>query len=390
MISPSVGPAEFGVSPTSGFLPDRDPLGRLSSPFDAWEAVAQDLPKFLMSDRFRTIVEKLPEFPTGCLVAQDEWERAMVLLSYLGHAYVWSGDRPATVLPANLAIPWHAVAQRLGRPPVLSYASYCLHNWRRLEPDRPVETGNIALIQSFLGGQDEEWFVLIHVDIEQQAAPAIASLLPAQQAVSERDEEQLAGCLAEIEKALHQINRVMDRMVERCDPYIYFHRVRPYIHGWRNHPDLPDGVVYEGVKEYGGRPQTFRGETGAQSAIVPALDALLGVQHGADQLRSYLQEMRSYMPPGHLAFIEQVENGPSVREFAGSAGRKTVELYDACLESVARFRSRHLEYAARYIFHQAQTDAKNPHDVGTGGTPFMPYLKKHRDETVAHALGGSR
>ena len=63
-----------------------------------------------------------------------------------------------------------------------------------------------------------------------------------------------------------------------------------------------------------------------------------------------------------------------------------IELYNACIEGIDRFRSLHLEYAATYIFRQAQTDDKNPHAVGTGGTPFMPYLTKHRDETAAHWL----
>jgi indoleamine 2,3-dioxygenase len=53
---------------------------------------------------------------------------------------------------------------------------------------------------------------------------------------------------------------------------------------------------------------------------------------------------------------------------------------------VEAFRSLHLEYAASYIFRQVQMDDKNPHAVGTGGTPFMKYLKKHRDETVEHRL----
>ncbi len=37
------------------------------------------------------------------------------------------------------------------------------------------------------------------------------------------------------------------RMPEFCDPYVYFHRVRPYIHGWKDNPAVPDGVVHEGV-----------------------------------------------------------------------------------------------------------------------------------------------
>ena len=76
-----------------------------------------------------------------------------------------------------------------------------------------------------------------------------------------------------------------------------------------------------------------------------------------------------------------------MRPFVERSGRASlIELYNACIEGVDRFRSLHLEYAATYIFRQAQTDDKNPHAVGTGGTPFMPYLTKHRDETAAHRL----
>ncbi len=45
----------------------------------------------------------------------------------------------------------------LGRPPVLSYASYALDNWRRIDRKNPIDLGNIALLQNFLGGQDEEY-----------------------------------------------------------------------------------------------------------------------------------------------------------------------------------------------------------------------------------------
>jgi indoleamine 2,3-dioxygenase len=98
-------------------------------------------------------------------------------------------------------------------------------------------------------------------------------------------------------------------------PYIYFQRVRPYIHGWKNHPDLTRGVVYDGVEAYGGQPQQFRGETGAQSAIIPSLDAMLGVEHKEDILRSYLTEMRTYMPPADRAFMGSQEARGYVRPY---------------------------------------------------------------------------
>ncbi|HSZ21414.1 MAG TPA: hypothetical protein VK770_16580 [Candidatus Acidoferrum sp.] len=370
-----------------GFLPLQDPLTRLPRAFDAWEELAQRLPKLLASDQLRVTIVDLPPFPVAAINDSRERERAMLLLSYLGHAYVWGGPRPALILPAVLAAPWHKVAESLGRPPVLSYSSYALHNYFRFDPSREIECGNLALIQNFLGGIDEEWFILIHVEIERKAGPAMAALSACLDAAEEADAERLEALLMQVESSLRAMYAALRRMPEWCEPFIYYHRVRPYIHGWKNHPDLPEGVIYEGVEAYGGRPQQFRGETGAQSSIVPALDAMLGVGHKEDVLSTYLREMRYYMPPAHRAFIEALEKRESVRPFAQRAGRRALtSAYNACVEALENFRSLHFEYAATYIFQQAQTDAKNPHAVGTGGTPFMEYLKKHRDETGRNRL----
>jgi len=380
------------LGPERGFLPPQDPLRHLPKAFDAWESTASVLPKLFASDRLRKTLEDLPPFPLEAALSDaalndSERERAMVLLSWLGHAYVWGAAKPAGVLPARLAVPWHAVAQSLGRPPVLSYSSYSLHNYFRFDPDREIECGNIGLIQNFLGGIDEEWFILIHVDIERKAGPAMAMLHECLNAADAADAGRLEGLLEQVSAAIASMLATLERMPEFCDPYIYYHRVRPYIHGWKNHPDLPAGLIYEGVDAYGGRPQQFRGETGAQSAIVPSLDAMLGVGHRDDMLRTYLMEMRTYIPPDHRAFIESLEARGSIRMFVREVAHPALTAaYNACIEGVEKFRSLHLEYAARYIFRQAQTDDKNPHAVGTGGTPFMPYLTKHRDETAVHRL----
>ena len=375
------------LSSERGFLPLQDPLRRLPRDFDVWEDAAQHLPKLLVSDQFRKIAASLPPFPVEAISTTRERERAMVLLSYLGHAYVWGGERAASALPARLAVPWQRIAESLGRPPVLSYSSYALHNYIRIDPSREIECGNLGLVQNFLGGIDEEWFILIHVEIERKAAPAMAALHACLDAAEAGEAQRLETLLIGMHSALQSMHATLRRMPEWCDPYIYYHRVRPYIHGWRNHPDLPEGVVYEGVEAYGGRPQQFRGETGAQSSIVPALDAMLGVTHSEDMLSLYLQEMRTYMPPQHRAFIESLERRVPVRTFVERSGRPSLtSAYNACVEALNDFRSLHLEYAATYIFHQAQTDTKNPHAVGTGGTPFMDYLKKHRDETAHSRL----
>ena len=231
------------LSHARGFLPSQDPLRRLPEPFSAWEMVASSLPKLFASDHIRKTISELPPFPLAAIATEQERERAMLLLSYLGHAYVWGSAQPAEILPSRIAVPWHAVASSLGRPPILSYSSYALHNFYRLDPTREVECGNIALIQNFLGGIDEEWFILIHVDIEKRAASGLAVLHPSLDAAEHRDAERLESQLAVLEASLGRMYATLQRMPEWCDPYVYYHRVRPYIHGWKNHPDLPQGLI---------------------------------------------------------------------------------------------------------------------------------------------------
>src|SRR5919201_1122532 len=150
-VYPSTDRDGFDVDPERGFLPSVDPLRRLPPGFDVW------------------------------------------------------GERePAACLPAVIAVPWYAVSKRLGRPPVLSYASYALDNWRRLDPEGPIAVGNLALLQNFLAGLDEEWFVTIHVQIEQQAAAALSVLSMAQAAASGGDAPGLLGALTTIAEALER------------------------------------------------------------------------------------------------------------------------------------------------------------------------------------------
>ena len=380
----------FGLSRERGFLPLADPLRELPEQFDALEEVGHDLPRLLLTGHIRKILESLPALPVQTLENESELRRAMLLLSYVGHAYVWSGDSPAARIPACIAVPWCEVAVRLGRPPVLSYASYALDNWLRIDAEGPVELGNIMLLQNFLGGADEDWFIGVHVDIEFKAARALCELGPALRAASEQDAEALMDSLVAISSGIESMVETLARMPEHCDPYVYFRRVRPYIHGWKDHPALPSGVVYEGVEILGGQPQQFRGETGAQSGIVPALDAVLGIEHAEDPLRSYLVEMRPYMPPGHRAFLDALDEAGSVRPFVQSCESSAAQLrsaYDQCVGWLEAFRALHLDYAQRYIDEQSVTDPSNPTDVGTGGTPFMRYLAKHRDETGKARIG---
>ena len=382
----------YEITPQRGCLPSNDPLDRLPAAFDAWEEVAHELPKLMVTEKLRATLCDLPVIPVDIGYAPAALRRAMLLLSYFGHAYVWGARPPAARLPASIAMPWYHVSELMGRPPVLSYASYALDNWRRIDPTGDIALGNIVLLQNFLGGVDEEWFILVHVEIEAEAGPALAAIPRAHQAVLEDDAQGLTQSLEDMAGAVQRMFATLGRMPEHCDPYIYYRRVRPYIHGWKGNPALPEGLIYEGVEAYGGIGQAFRGETGAQSAIIPALDAALGIAHKDDPLRQHLLEMHVYMPPKHRAFLQAVEAAPSIRAYVLAHKHLAAlrDAYNACLHWTQRFRAKHLEYAATYIHKQADRDPANPTTLGTGGTPFMPYLRKHRDETVAHVIRSDR
>ena len=380
------GLKHFDLSPERGCLPEVDPCIALPVELAPWQELADELPKRLLAGRVGDAVHTLPLLPAEAARSDGERRAAMRVLSFLAHAYVWEDGRVRRELPPAVAAPWTTLAATLGRPPVLSYASYALDNWRRLEPEGPIRTGNLAILQNFLGGADEDWFIAIHVEIEARAAEALRAIGPAQAAVRVGDPDRLERSLEAVATPLEAICSTLRCMPKHCAPGVYFHRVRPFIHGFRDHPALPEGLLYRGA---GGAPDVcrrLRGETGAQSTIVPSLDALLGVPHAPDPLLAYLREMRDYMPPGHRAFLEAVEAGPDLGDFVtreASGHPALAELRDACLHWLEVFRTTHLSYAASYIHEQARSTAANPSDVGTGGTPFMAYLRKHRDETAA-------
>ena len=381
---------DFGLSAERGYLSTYE-IDEIALPdgFDEMLDAAAQLSDIITSGRTRHWLKQVghPDIAAFLASATDEQARtAMVHYSFLVQAYVWGEAEAPTSLPANLAIPMCAIADHLGLAPLLPYTGYVLDNWYRLDKGAPITLDNIAMYQNFLGGQDENWFVLVHVAIEAEAGRALQLATELVDAAAQQDAALVERLLIDMNGVWDRMNGHFDRMPERCDPYIYYQRVRPYIHGWKNNPAMPAGLIYEGVAKYGGQPQSFRGQTGSQSSIVPAMDGLFQVVHGSDPLREFLDELHQYRPPKHRAFIEAVRDASGLRDFAKTQSQSVKDAFNACVEQVARFRTRHLEYAASYINKQASSGAGNDTDVGTGGTPFMKYLKKHRDENRAQTI----
>ena len=121
------------------------------------------------------------------------------------------------------------MAERLGQQPLLPYSGYVLDNWGLHDPKGPVDLSNIYVLQNFLGGQDENWFILIHVAIEARAGAALSKMGAVIEAVERGDVQEVTRFLSEIADVWSDLKNIFDRMPERCDPYAYFERVRPYI-----------------------------------------------------------------------------------------------------------------------------------------------------------------
>lgn len=387
----SIRLSDFEVSPNLGFLSPFNPASvELPADFAPIQEMAAELPKILATGLVRARLSSLPvlDLQEFCSTSTDAQKRvAMVHYSFLVQSYVWGEPDAPSNLPECLALPIWQLADAIGQKPLLTYSAYVLDNWALLDAGGEIDLSNIHMVQHFLGGQDETWFVTVHVAIEAAAGKMLAQIPLSLEAVENNDLAGLTAAFQEISNTWDTILSIFDRMPERCDPFIYYQRVRPWIHGWKDNPALGLGLVYEGVKETKGEPQTFRGQTGSQSSIVPTMDAFFGIRHASDPMKAYLDELHAYRPPAHRAFIDAVREHSSVRQFVEHKSAESLtSLYNECISKLAQFRTKHLEYAASYINKQAKSADGNDTDIGTGGTPFMKYLKKHRDEVNQQLL----
>lgn len=434
---------DYDVSPLTGFLPDVPPLERLPNPYYApWETIAQNLPMFVMTRQVRDYVDtKLPCLTTDLLQTEAEWQRAVSILGFISHAYVWSGDSPRDHIPSQLADPWRAATQHFDLPPITSYAGVCLWNFKSIYPDTEPQNWdleNLATLVTFTGSYDEAWFYLVSTAIERQGAPCLTHGLDAIKACRANDADAVVSNLQALAEAIDGMTTTLARMFEMCDPHTFYFRIRPYLAGWKNMADagLPYGVRYGDDKEY----QQISGGSNAQSSLIQALDILLNVEHhptghrrsgglptassettststGYGDKNNFLVEMRTYMPKKHREFLEALIRVSHIRDYVLEHAEDTPALvlsYDACLAMLRTFRDKHIQVVSRYIIIQARKAqklaAKNPVSAsaaapaepaaeetkreglatatsskatprGTGGTALIPFLKQARDET---------
>ena len=356
---------------TRGFLPCNDPDERLElgEEFEIFDRIGEELPSLLLEDDCRSFLSQqfFPLWPSDNLSESmlSQARLYYVRLGFIASGYVNQvGQDKCHTLPENIAVPLVKIARLLNRQPILSYDGYALYNWKRYDKAHPVELGNIDTLQNFVHLYDEHWFILIHVEIEAIAARILNAIelwhssLPAPDPV--RDGQMLMA-METIRDAVGSITGVLQRIPEKMSDQLYFSKFRPYIGHF-------DDVTYEGTDEV----MSFRGETGAQSTVMPTLLAFLKIPHQQNKLLMHLRDMVNYMPAEHRRYLEQVELLSSPKSLTPP------ELFDEILEGIARFREVHYHWAIKYIARRGNDQQ------GTGGTPYLKWLKYLIDETRAY------
>ena len=359
------------VFPKRGFLPAEDPerVLSLSPDLQILDEIGRDLPSLLQDPGFRTRVRKLdvPHWPEDETRPEtlSQLRLYYLRLGFLVSAYVNQvSEPPVRSLPRNLALPFTRAARLLDRPPILSYDGYALYNWKRFDPSGPIALGNIDTIQDFVHLYDEHWFILVHVEIEAIGAETLEAMRRAYLALDGGDSAGVTRALEDLADAAWRQVAVLRRIPEKMDPALYYRTFRPYIRFFED-------VLYEGISE---EPLSFRGETGAQSSLVPAMVAFMKIPHRQTMLTDHLADMRRFMPREHRELINDLEAMPSLREVASP------EAFNEVLEAMATFREVHYGWAQEYI-NKWVSDPR-----GTGGTPYMIWLKQLIDETRAHKV----
>lgn len=367
----------------------RDPLEELPHPYDAWISIAKNLPALIQNGELRAEVEKLPMLSIDDLEGHKSQRLAHLVLGYITMAYVWNkGDGDVCkVLPSNIAVPYCKLSEKLGLPPILVYADCVLANWKKKDPHGPMTYENMDILFSFPGGDCSKGFFLVSLLVEIAAASAIKVIPTILNAVQDQEQDTLQKALLDVTSCLHEALEVFRQIHEYVKPHLFFNVLRIYLSGWKGNPQLPEGLLYEGVWD---TPKKFAGGSAAQSSIFQCFDVLLGVEQsaGAASAAEFLQEMRTYMPPAHQNFLHSLESGPSVREFVRSRGDASLQkTYNECVKAMVSLRSYHLQIVTKYIVAPAHQQSKKnqtseePENKGTGGTDLMKFLKSVRATT---------
>ncbi|KAL0576842.1 hypothetical protein V5O48_005139 [Marasmius crinis-equi] len=439
----------FDVDPATGFMPPEPPLRRLPQAWEAWEVLLDEaihkrlapgdkvgltMAEATQSERWRASLRAIPLISTTELLVDDEpalARRAHVVLTFLLSFYIHTlPPRSSILIPKPLSIPLLQVSNHLGMPPVVTYSDTVLYNWELQESVRngdatpgcsscPATTcatlnpatarasflsENIRAQTTFTGLTDEEAFYETSAKIELRGVEALDIMRSTMDELFVSDSiavtrvtkllQRFAVVVADLKKILLDIRPL-------CDPERYYNDVRPFFRG-EDSSHEERRWVFEGLEEYpdlveSGVTKELSGASAAQSSLIYALDAFLGVKDVRSS--SFMARMQKYVPKNHRLFLDHLaDSSRPLRSFVmdradGQDGQELKDAYNASVNALKEFRDGHMIIAALYIVgpaRRARNRLQDPEETkklkerslkGTGGTDMVKFLKGVRDQT---------
>lgn len=167
-------------------------------------------------------------------------------------------------------------------------------------------------------------------------------------------------------------------MYLHCRPFIFYHKVRPYLSGWKNDSEqqVDQGIWYGLELE----SRKLAGGSAAQSSLIQVLDISLNIHHEGSH-GEYLREMRKYMPRKHRKFLEWLQENVNLK-VAIENDSELQPLLEDCISALNVFRRKHLTMVQTYVIKEAQREKLDNKEIyGTGGSSPMEFLNQVIEDT---------
>lgn len=367
-----------------GFLPSHNPVSLLpdNHPFhQELNHLIRELPILLKKKQLRYEIDKLNcQYKSYLLDISLMDSRtvavAMLILTMLSQAYVWeTPDSPATQIPRVISANLAALSKKHSRLPALSYQDYVLNNWRLKKPDQGITLENVEPLFTFTGSRDEAWFIIIHIVMEKICGNALRAALQSVLHAKNGQLDSLNQSFNTLSNSLSEANKILKKMKEQCDPDYFFNTLRLYLKDWKEIGGVCFDLDDRTEKIY----HEFRGPSGAQSSIIPALDAVMGIKH---QTEPVLKIFKQYMPLEHQGFIDYMTSNNLKEIVTKSHQKELITEYENVIQSISVFRIQHFALVKDFIFIPASKLGIAPHKIiGTGGTRVDEYLERRTERT---------
>jgi indoleamine 2,3-dioxygenase len=177
--------------------------------------------------------------------------------------------------------------------PTATFAAYCLWNWRLKDSNAAMRPENLSTNVSFTGLSDESWFFSISTAIEWLGAQLLHDTMPFVDRIGQLSLVEVLQCTKILTGYVQQMQAMLLRMREGCDPETFYWKLRPLLAGSVNMESsgLPHGIIYEqehDIPHY----ETFSGGSNAQSSLLQYIDALIGRQNRDSHSGEFMQVSR--------------------------------------------------------------------------------------------------